>query len=128
MFCLSLAKLSEKNSLYVLFKHSIFANTVVDSWVFGCTFLKSIASWSGRGVYTAIWHYWIKLASYILLHIIAENFRIFLGIKLTQVPMHKWSLPKWRSFICIVSECQDVFRYNNFGNGFVHQILNQSCV
>jgi len=62
-------------------------------------------------------------------------------IKLTQVPLHKWSLPKWRPFMCVVSEWQDVLRYNiscvvkilisikliliNFANGFVHQKLNQ---
>jgi hypothetical protein len=51
--------------------------------------------------------------------------------------MHKWSLPKWKPFICAVSEWQDVLRCNiscvekililikfiliNFGNGFVDQ-------
>jgi hypothetical protein len=63
-------------------------------------------------------------------------------IKLMQVPLHKWSLPKWRPLICVVSEWQGVLRYNiscvekilisikfiliNFG--FVHKKWNQSCV
>jgi hypothetical protein len=61
-----------------------------------------------------------------------------------QAPLHKWSLPKSWPFICVVSEWQDVLRYNitcvekilisikfiliNFGNGFVHHKLNKTCV
>ena len=65
-------------------------------------------------------------------------------IQLTQIPLHKLSLPKYRPLICVVSEWQDVFRYIiscvekilisikfiliNFGNAIVHQKLNQSSV
>ena len=124
-----------------LLKHSILANTVAGSWVWGWTFHKStgIASWSVTEESVHNWNQ-SNLWSIVQLHKTSD----IVLIKLTQVPLHKWSLPKWRPFICVVSEWQDVLRYNiscvekililikfiliNFGNGFVHQNFNQSCV
>ena len=148
ILCLSLGKLSEKKTcldkillVLFLFKHSILANTVAGSWVSRWTFLKSIASWS---VTEESVHNWNKSnLVYGLFVWLCKTLDIIL-IKLMQVPRNKWSLPKWRPFICVVSEWQDVLRYNiscvekilisikfiliKFGNGFVHQKLNQSCV
>jgi hypothetical protein len=128
MLCLSMGKLSEKSYLpdkillvLFLFKHSILANTVAGSWVRGRTFLKStgIASWSVTEESVHNWNQ-SNLWSIVQLHKTSD----IVLIKLTQVPLHKWSLPKWRPFMCAVSEWQDAFRYNiswvekvNFGIG-----------